>query len=112
MRSTDSRPAEGVICSVVKKSSVPATCPPCSTGKQIPERIPARCATGARTQSLSSLRSATNTRSRWRQARPDSPTPSAKVAARVTRRNSSPAVPLSCSKRRTRAARSSRQNEA
>ncbi len=66
----------------------------------MPLRTPTRWAAGARTQSRTSPRSGTKARSRDFQARPDSPTPSLKEALIVTRRNSSPASPDSCTKRR------------
>ena len=111
LRSAEARDSDNSMVSVVKKSIVPTTRPPATMGKQTPERTPARCAAGARTQSVTSARSRTNTRSRARQARPDRPTPSAKLAERVTFRNSSPAEPDSTSKRSTFAAGSSFQNE-
>ena len=101
LRSAPIRDSDRVIRSVVKKSIVPATWPLMMIGKQIPDFTPARPAAGARTQSVSSARSCTKTRSRARQARPESPTPSAKLAARVTLRNSSPAEPDSWSNRST-----------
>ena len=81
--------------SVVKKSIVPMIRLWLRIGKQTPERTPARIAAGPWTQSVNSPMSRTKTRSLARQARPDMPTPSAKVAARVTLRNSSPAEPES-----------------
>ena len=65
----------------MKKSIVPTTRPPATIGKQTPDRTPARWAAGARTQSVTSARSRTKTRSRCRHARPERPTPSAKLAA-------------------------------
>ena len=91
--------SEGVSVSVAKKSMVPTTRPASSSGKQMPLRTPTRWAAGARTQSVTSPMSGTKTRSRARHARPDSPTPSVTDAAMVTRRNSSPASPDSCTKR-------------
>ncbi len=102
LRSADARDSLSSTYSLVKKSIVPTTRSPLSTGKQMPDRTPARCAAGARTQSVSSARSRTKTRSRVRHARPDSPTPSAKVASRVTLRNSSPAEPDSVWNRSSR----------
>jgi hypothetical protein len=72
---------------------------------------PAREAAGARPQSASSARLRTNTSSRLRQARPDSPRPSVKLASSVTFRNSSLTVPLSWANRSTCATWSNCQYE-
>jgi len=101
-----SRCCEGLSVSVAKKSMVPTTWPARTIGKQTPDFTPARRAAGARTQSLTSARSGTKTRSFEAQVRPESPTPRAKVAESVTWRNSSPAEPDSATNRSTRSASS------
>ena len=83
---------------VEKKSSVPTTWPSRITGRATAVLIPARRASGARQQSCSSPRSATWNRSRSRQDRPLSPSPSRNRAVRVSRWNSSSTRPDSSEK--------------
>jgi hypothetical protein len=52
LRSTSRRPSDRTRVSVAKKSIVPRTSPRTSSGRQTPDLTPARCAAGARTQSL------------------------------------------------------------
>ena len=111
LRSASARPSESVRVVVAKKSMVPTTWPPTMIGRQTPDFTPARWAAGARTQSVTWARSSTKTRSRARQARPERPTPSWKEAARVTCRNSSPALPDSWTKVSARCSASTAQYE-
>ncbi len=90
---------------------VPMTSPLTMIGKHTPDLTPIRCATGARTQSVISPMSLVKYRSRLRQVRPDRPTPSAKEALMVTRRNSSPASPDSTANLRVRSLSSTFQYE-
>ena len=59
LRSAEARDADSSMVSVTKKSIVPMTRPPERMGKQTPDFTPARWALGARTQSVTSARSAT-----------------------------------------------------
>ncbi|KQP65245.1 hypothetical protein ASF47_05270 [Nocardioides sp. Leaf285] len=102
LRSASRRWGEGESVSVAKKSMVPTTSPSTTIGKQTPDFTPTRWATGARTQSVISPRSGVKNRSRLRQARPESPTPSAKEERLVTSRNSGPASPDSSENRSVR----------
>ena len=111
IRRVSRRSGPGSRVSRAKKSMVPANRPPRMIGKQTPDRTPAFLATGARQQSLRSARLATKTSSRDFQARPLSPSPSRKLAASVTLRNSRLTDPDSATNRRARPSGSRAQYE-
>ena len=111
LRSASIRSWDRSSVSVAKKSIVPITFPSTMIGRQIPDFTPARCATGARQQSRTWPRSATKTRSRAFQARPERPSPSRNRASAVTLRNSSLTVPLSSVNLSTFSLGSSLQND-
>ena len=104
LRSASSRPCDRVRVLVAKKSMVPTTSPPTRIGRHTPDFTPARCAAGARTQSVTCGQVLDEDQVAGPPRPAGRPTPSLNDAARVTSRNSWPALPDSWTKCSVRSA--------